>query len=62
MSALLNACPQVRILATSRESLRVDGEHLFDVPPLPAGEAVELFTARAAAVLSGWAPARTSGG
>ncbi|GAA3212784.1 ATP-binding protein [Dactylosporangium siamense] len=56
VSALLRACPQVRVLATSRESLRVDGEHLFDVPPLSAGEAVELFTARAAAVLSGRRP------
>ncbi|WP_327003008.1 hypothetical protein OHA72_49310 [Dactylosporangium sp. NBC_01737] len=55
-SALLSACPHVRILATSRESLRVDGEQLYDVPPLTGDEAVELFTARAAAVLSGWNP------
>ncbi|MDG6103308.1 AfsR/SARP family transcriptional regulator [Dactylosporangium aurantiacum] len=56
VSALLNACPQVRVLATGREPLRVGGEQRFEVPPLPAGEAVELFTARAAAVLSGWSP------
>lgn len=56
VSALLNACPQVRVLATGREPLRVDGEQLFEVPPLPGAEAVELFTARAAAVLSGWSP------
>ncbi|WP_433076768.1 ATP-binding protein [Dactylosporangium sp. CA-052675] len=57
--ALLRACPHVRVLSTGRQSLRVDGEHLFEVPPLSGGvggEAVALFVARAAAVLSGWSP------
>ncbi|MEV8515436.1 BTAD domain-containing putative transcriptional regulator [Dactylosporangium sp. NPDC051484] len=59
VSALLSACPNVRVLTTSRQSLRVDGEHLFEVPPLSSGvegEAVTLFIERAAAVLSGWSP------
>lgn len=59
VSVLLRACPKVRVLATSRQSLRVDGEQLFEVPPLSGGaegEAVTLFTARAAAVLTGWSP------
>ncbi|MFJ6198159.1 BTAD domain-containing putative transcriptional regulator [Micromonospora sp. NPDC092111] len=59
VTTLLSACPNVRVLATSRQSLRVDGEQLFEVPPLssgPDGEAVTLFTARAAAVLTGWSP------
>ncbi|GAA2358889.1 hypothetical protein GCM10010170_052970 [Dactylosporangium salmoneum] len=59
VSALLSACPNVRVLTTSRQSLRVDGEHLFEVPPLSSGvegEAVALFIARAAAVLGGWSP------
>nr|BFE56204.1 hypothetical protein GCM10020063_007300 [Dactylosporangium thailandense] len=59
VSALLGACPNVRVLTTGRQSLRVDGEHLFEVPPLSGGvegEAVTLFVARAAAVLSGWSP------
>jgi predicted ATPase/DNA-binding NarL/FixJ family response regulator len=60
---LLRACPQLRILATSRESLDVPGETRFAVSPLsipdpeerPADdlaeyEAVVLFLARARAV------------
>jgi len=48
---LLEAAPNVHILATSREPLRVPGEALYDVPPLPVppeeGDAVhvELFDA-----------------
>jgi predicted ATPase len=46
--------PAVRILATSRERLGVDGEHIFTVSPLELGEghsaAVELFLERARAV------------
>ncbi|MGW1894289.1 ATP-binding protein [Streptomyces sp. NPDC002004] len=47
---LLGACPGVRVLATSRESLGITGEALCPVPPLPAGPAVRLFLDRAAAV------------
>ena len=32
---LLSACPGLRIMATSREPLRTDGESLVTVPPLP---------------------------
>ncbi|MFC9552115.1 ATP-binding protein [Rhodococcus sp. NPDC056960] len=32
--ALLRGCPSLRVLATSREALRVEGEALFRVPPL----------------------------
>jgi predicted ATPase/DNA-binding SARP family transcriptional activator len=32
---VLAACPRVRILATSRQPLRIDGETLYPVPPLP---------------------------
>lgn len=65
---LFKETPNVHILATSRESLRVDGEHLHRLAPLkvpPAGSsltaaealtfpAVQLFVARAAAVESGF--------
>ena len=45
---LLAACPQLKILATSREPLGVPGELSWRVPSLPlADEAVELFTDRA---------------
>src|SRR5688500_11403685 len=57
---LLRACPQLRILATSREALGVGGETAWLVPPLSlpasaadlgASEAIALFVERARAVL-----------
>ncbi|WP_345700265.1 regulator [Kitasatospora terrestris] len=59
---LLRAVPGLSVLATSRQSLRVDGEHLVPLAPLPAepafpgaeAEAVTLFADRAAAVVPGW--------
>jgi predicted ATPase len=47
-SALLTACPKVRILATSREPLRVPGESATVICPLRLGDAMALFTRRAA--------------
>lgn len=44
---LLRAAATVRILATSREGLGVNGESLFLVPPLDAESAVQLFVERA---------------
>lgn len=63
-TALLQECPRLRILATSREPLGISGETAFAVPPLctpdpdrsPAVaelllfESIALFTARAEAV------------
>jgi predicted ATPase/class 3 adenylate cyclase len=34
VSRLLRAAPGVRVIATSREALRVDGEHEYPVPPM----------------------------
>jgi len=62
--ALLGACPEVRILATSRERLRCAGERAWRVPPLVAPDAegplpietlarydaIRLFVARARSV------------
>jgi predicted ATPase/DNA-binding SARP family transcriptional activator len=53
-STLLAACPGVRILATSRETLHVAGEVRFSVAPLSAG--VDLFLARARAARPGFKP------
>jgi predicted ATPase/DNA-binding SARP family transcriptional activator len=46
---LLRSCPNLRLLATSREGLRVGGETIWAVPPLAAEDAVQLFVARAQA-------------
>ena len=46
LSQLLEACPNLRLLVTSRELLRVAGEVDYPVPPLAEPEAVELFCER----------------
>jgi predicted ATPase len=65
---VMRAAPDVRVIATSREPLSVDGEHVIPVPPLelPSGqpaapldqlqqnEAVMLFRERAAAASGGF--------
>ena len=45
---LLDAAPALRLLCTSQAPLSVDGEVLLELTPLPLGDAVELFTRRAA--------------
>lgn len=57
---LLGAGPELRVLATSRESLAIDGEHIHQIGPLrwpedaaesaESGPAVRLFVERARAV------------
>ncbi|WP_158932376.1 winged helix-turn-helix domain-containing protein [Acidisphaera sp. S103] len=66
---LLARCPHVTILATSRETLRIQGEYVYHVPPLDvpaAGQdeadhilkhsAVELFITRTNALGGGFSP------
>ncbi|MEV6979419.1 BTAD domain-containing putative transcriptional regulator, partial [Kitasatospora sp. NPDC093806] len=57
VAALLDGAPRLRVLTTSRESLRLSGEVLFPVAPLPAEAAERLFVERAAAAAPGFAPA-----
>jgi predicted ATPase/DNA-binding NarL/FixJ family response regulator len=66
---LLAAAPDLRLLATSREPLRVAGETVWQVPPLavvsPGGavpEAVRLFADRAAATAPGFALTEANSG
>jgi predicted ATPase/class 3 adenylate cyclase len=44
---LLRECPNLRLLVTSRETLRIDGETEFALPPLVEDEGVALFSSRA---------------
>jgi len=51
VSDLLRTCPNVRVLATSREALAMSGEVRWNVPPIdPHSDAVRLFIERAHAV------------
>ena len=47
LAAVLQSCPNLRLLVTSRELMRVDGEVVYPVPALAEPDAVELFCARA---------------
>ena len=49
LAALVERCPNLRLLATSRERLRIRGEVEYQVLPLAESDAVELFSARARA-------------
>jgi predicted ATPase/class 3 adenylate cyclase len=46
LASLVEACPNLSLLVTSRALLRVRGEVEYPVPPLAEVEAVELFGAR----------------
>jgi predicted ATPase len=65
--SLLHACPSLQIIASSRESLGIEGENAFRVPSLSLAdptsglqtieqsEAVKLFVERASTILPGFA-------
>jgi predicted ATPase len=58
VATLLSACPNVRLLVTSRELLDVEAEQAYAVPPLDPQEGVELFSARARATHPSFTPGR----
>jgi len=49
IASLIEACPKLRLLSTSRELMRVRGEVEYPVAPLADRDAVELFCSRARA-------------
>ena len=50
LGSLVSACPNVDVLVTSRERLRVGGEQTYPVPPLDESDGEALFLTRARAV------------
>ena len=54
VAELTARCAGLKLLVTSRVPLRVAAEHLYPVEPLPEGDAVVLFSARAEATSPGF--------
>ena len=54
LSELLASCPNLQLLVTSRELLRVPGEQAYPVPPLEPDDGMVLFLARARATDPGF--------
>jgi predicted ATPase len=54
LGALVGACPNLDVLVTSRERLRVGGEQTYPVPPLAESDGEALFLTRARAVDPGF--------
>ncbi|MFI6416983.1 AfsR/SARP family transcriptional regulator [Streptomyces sp. NPDC050842] len=59
--SLLRSAPGVRVLTTSRESLRLPGETVYAVAPLEPDDAARLFTERAVAAAPDFAPGSDAG-
>jgi predicted ATPase/class 3 adenylate cyclase len=55
IAEMLDAAPDVHVLATSRERLKLTAERVYEVPPLADDEAVTLFVTRARAAASDFA-------
>jgi predicted ATPase len=56
VAAVLAECPHADVLVTSRERLRVQGEHVYPVPVLERREAQGFFVTRARAVRPDFEP------
>lgn len=59
ISQVRASCPDVTILATSREMLHLEGEQIYRLGPLRTEAGVELFVRRAAAVSPAFDPAQS---
>jgi predicted ATPase/DNA-binding SARP family transcriptional activator len=60
--SVVEHCPGVVVLATSREPLGVAGEQIWPVPPLPLQDATTLFVQRARATRPEFDPGREPSG
>ncbi|KAA1249676.1 AfsR/SARP family transcriptional regulator [Mycobacterium simiae] len=49
LEQIIQHCPKVAVLATSRQPLAIDGERIVVVPPLTVADAIQLFADRARA-------------
>jgi predicted ATPase len=56
IAGVLAECPHADVLVTSRERLRVQGEHVYPVPVLERAEARRLFVTRARAAQPNFEP------
>ena len=56
VAELLESCPGLDLVVTSRTPLRIRGETEFPVPPLAESAAVRLFLERAAGTRPDWTP------
>jgi predicted ATPase/class 3 adenylate cyclase len=54
LNGLLASCPNLRLLVTSRELLRLPGEQAYPVPPLEPRDGMMLFVSRARAAHPGF--------
>jgi predicted ATPase/class 3 adenylate cyclase len=59
LAGLLAECPNLDVLVTSRERLRVSGEQTYPVPPLAESDGEALFTVRARAVDPAFTPSES---
>ena len=59
LAGLLAECPNLDVLVTSRERLRVSGEQTYPVPPLAESDGEALFTMRARAVDPSFTPSES---
>ncbi len=56
VASLLAVCPNVKVLVTSRERLRLSGEHVYEVSGLTSPDARSLFITRACAARPDFEP------
>ncbi len=54
VAQMLEACPSLKVLVTSRSSLRIYGEQEFPVSPLAQDAAMDLFAQRASSIRPGF--------